>query len=90
MFWSGLGLADEEFFMIPRKPGREFEDFPLDLGSVEMVSLIPSIVDISWMRGVLPLVPKVDFPIPISGLDESAGAGVVAALVKAAIVDAGR
>jgi len=62
-------MADEEFFMIPRKPGREFGDFPLDLGSVEVVALIPFIVDISWMRGVLPLGD---------------------AVVKAAMVDAGR
>lgn len=82
-------MADEEFFMIPRKPGREFGDFPLDLGSVEVVALIPFIVDISWMRGVLPLVPKVNFPISMSEIGEG-GAGVVDALVKAAMVDAGR
>lgn len=35
IFWSGEGL-DEEFFMIPRRPGREFED-DLDLGSVSFV-----------------------------------------------------
>jgi len=36
MFWGGGSeTADEEFFMIPRKPGREFEDFVLGLGSVE-------------------------------------------------------
>lgn len=79
-------MAVEEFFMIPRKPGREFGDFPLDLGSVEVVALIPFI---SWMRGVLPLVPKVNFPIPMSKIGEG-GAGVVDALVKAAMVDAGR
>jgi len=88
MFRSGLEMADGRVFMIPRKPGRESEDFPVDLGSVEVVPLIPFIVDISWMRGVLPLVLKVDFSIPMS---ESEGdAGVVATLVKAAMVDAGR
>ena len=80
-------MGDEEFFMIPRKPGREFEDFPLDLGSVDVVPLNALI---SWMRGVLPLVPKVDFPIPMPEIDVDAGAGVAAVPVKAAIVDAGR
>lgn len=84
MFRSGLEMADGKVFMIPRKPGRESEDFRVDLGSVEVVPLIPFI---SWMRGVLPVL-KVDFSIPMS---ESEGdAGVVATLVKAAMVDAGR
>ena len=42
IFWGGGGL-DEAFFMIPRKPGKEFDDFPLDLGSVEVISLISDI-----------------------------------------------
>lgn len=72
--------------MIPRKPGREFDDFPLDLGSVEVVSLIP---DISWMRGVFPLVLEEGFPISMPGIEVDADGGVVDP-VKAAMVDAGR
>ena len=85
-FWGRRGL-DEEFFMIPRKPGKEFDDFPFDLGSVEVV---PSISDISWMRGVFPLVLEVIFPIPMSGAEVDADAGGAVAPVKAAMVDAGR
>ena len=84
IFWGRKDL-DEEFFMIPRKPGREFDDFPL--GSVEVVPLVP---DISWMRGVFPLVPEVAFPIPIPGNEVDADADGVVAPVKAAMVDAGR
>ena len=83
IFWGKRGL-DEEFFMIPRKPGREFEDFPFDLGSVEVIS------DISWMRGVFPLVVKVVFPMFMSGIEVDADAGGVVTPVKAAMVDAGR
>lgn len=42
IFWGRRGL-DEEFFMIPRKPGREFDDFLLDLDSVKVVPLISDI-----------------------------------------------
>lgn len=42
IFWGRRGF-DAEFFMIPRKPGREFDDFPFDLGSVEVVPLISDI-----------------------------------------------
>ena len=71
--------------MIPRKPGREFDDFPLDLDSVEVVVLLIS--DISWMRGVFPLALEVAFLISMPGIEVDAG---VAAPVKAAMVDAGR
>jgi len=49
MFWGarGLDMADEEFFMIPRKPGKELEDVLDDLGTVEVVSLIRFALDIS-------------------------------------------
>lgn len=73
--------------MIPRKPGREFDDFPLDLGSAEVDSLIP---DISWIRGVFPLALGVAFPICMPGIEIDADAGGVVAPVKAAMVDAGR
>ena len=87
MFWGRRGL-DEEFFMIPRKPGREFDDFSLDLDSVEVVLLIS---DISWMRGAFPLVLEVAFPIPMPGIEVDADAGgIFVAPVKAAMVDAGR
>jgi len=80
-------MADEKFFMIPRKPGRELEAFPEDvlgLGSVEMV---PSVLDSSWMRGDFPLVA---LPIPMSGIElVDAREGVVAAPVKVAMVDVG-
>lgn len=86
IFW-GLEMADEEFFMIPRKPGRELGDFPedvLDLGSVEMV---PSVFDISWIRGTFPLAA---LPISLSGIElVDAREGVVAAPVKVARVDVG-
>jgi hypothetical protein len=62
IFWSREGL-DEGFFMIPRKPGREFDDFLLDLGSVEVVEVVVSIPDISWMGDAFPLVLEVVFPI---------------------------
>lgn len=73
--------------MIPRKPGREFDDFPLDLDldSVEVVVLLIS--DISWMRGVFPLALEVAFLISMPGIEVDAG---VVAPVKAAMVDAGR
>lgn len=88
MFWGGGSeTADEEFFMIPRKPGREFEDFVLDLG---LVGLVAFVVDISWMRGAFPLLPEVALLIPVSGIEVDDGVGVVAAPVKAAMVDAGR
>lgn len=77
---------DEEFFMIPRKPGREFDGFPLFLDSVEVVTLIP---DISWMRGVFPLELEVAFPIPMSGIIEVADAEGAVVPVKAAMVDVG-
>lgn len=73
--------------MIPRKPGKEFDDFPLDLGSVEVVR---SVSDISWMRGVFPLVLEVVFPMPMPGIEADADAGGAVAPVKAAMVDAGR
>jgi len=84
--WGRRGL-DEEFFMIPRRPGKEFDDFPLDLGSVEVVPLIS---DISWMRDVLPLVLEVAFPIVMPGIEVDMDAGGTVAPVKAAMVDAGR
>jgi hypothetical protein len=86
IFWGRRGL-DEEFFMIPRNPGREFDDFPFDLGSVEVVLLIS---DISWMRGIFPLVLEVAFSMPILGIEADAEPGGVVAPVKAAMVDAGR
>lgn len=86
IFWGRRGL-DEEFFMIPRKPGREFEDFPLDFSSVEVVPLIS---DISWMRGVFPLVVEVAFLISTPGMELDADAGGAVDPVKAAMVDAGR
>ena len=73
--------------MIPRRPGKEFDDFPLDLGSVEVVPLIS---DISWMRDVLPLVLEVAFPIVMPGIEVDMDAGGTVAPVKAAMVDAGR
>ena len=87
-FWGRRNL-DEEFFMIPRKPGRESDDFPLDLdlGSVEVVLLIS---DISCMRGVFPLMVEVAFPMSMPGIAVDADAGGVVAPVKAAMVDAGR
>ena len=72
--------------MIPRKPGRESDDFPLNLGSVEVVPLIR---DISWMRGVFPLVLERAFPNPMPGIEVDADAGGVVAPAKAAMVDAG-
>lgn len=78
---------DEEFFMIPRKPGREFDEFPFDLGSVEVAPLTS---DISWMRGVFPLVIEVGFPIAMPGIEVDAAAGGAVIPVKAAMVDAGR
>lgn len=88
IFW-GRGGLDVEFFMIPRKPGREFDEFSLDLdlSSEEVVSLIP---DISWMRGDFPLMLEVAFPIPMPGIEVDADAECVVAPVKAAMVDAGR
>lgn len=73
--------------MIPRKPGREFDDFPLDLGWVEVVPLVSVI---SWMRSVSPSVLEMAFSIPMSGIEVDVDAGGVLAPVKAAMVDAGR
>jgi len=85
IFLGRRGL-DEEFFMIPRKPGREFDDFPFDLGSV----VVPLVSGISWMRGVFPLVIEVAFPIAMSEIEVDADSGGAVVPVKAAMVDAGR
>jgi len=42
------------------------------------------------MRGAFPLLPEVAFLIPMPGIEVDDGVGVVAAPVKAAMVDAGR
>jgi hypothetical protein len=42
------------------------------------------------MRGAFPLVPEVAFSIPMSRIEVDADGGVIAAPVKAAMVDAGR